>query len=112
MTDPAILAATRSAGAVVLYMTGLGATDPPLREGVAAPASPLTQTLLQPTVLAGGQAAPVFFSGLAPGLVGVYQVNASIPADAPATLEIVVEAGGRRSKMFSFNQVGPTAKER
>ena len=59
--------------------------------------------LEQPTageVFIGGQPAPVFFSGMAPGLVGVYQVNAAIPAGAPAQLEIVVNAGGRDSTMF------------
>ena len=94
------MAATRAAGAVVLYLTGLGATDPPWQEGVAAPASPLARTLVQPRVLVGGQSVPVFFSGLAPGLVGVYQVNATIPADAPARLEIVVEAAGGSSNTF------------
>jgi uncharacterized protein (TIGR03437 family) len=97
---PVILGATRTAGAVALYLTGLGATDPPLQEGISAPASPLTRTLSQPTVSVGGQPALVFFSGLAPGLVGVYQVNALLGADAPGKLEIVVEAGGRKSNTF------------
>jgi uncharacterized protein (TIGR03437 family) len=97
---PAVVAATRTAGTVVLYLTGLGATDPPMRDGVTAPASPLARTLLQPTVFVDGQAVPVFFSGLAPGLVGVYQVNATVPADAPPRFEIVVQAGGRTSKVF------------
>jgi uncharacterized protein (TIGR03437 family) len=85
---------------VALYLTGLGGTDPPLREGTAAPASPLSRTLSQPTVFIGGQPALVFFSGLAPGLVGVYQVNVIVPADAPGKLEIVVEAGGRKSNTY------------
>lgn len=97
---PAIIGAARTAGAVALYLTGLGGTDPPLREGTAAPASPLTRTLSQPTVFIGGQPALVFFSGLAPGLVGVYQVNALVGADAAGKLEIVVEAGGRKSNTF------------
>jgi uncharacterized protein len=98
--SPAILAAVRSAGALVLYMTGLGATVPAVADGAVAPASPLLQTVVQPTVLVNGQDAPVFFSGLAPGLVGLYQVNAILPADAPSKLEVVVQAAGRTSAPF------------
>jgi type 1 glutamine amidotransferase len=99
---PVIVAAVRTPGALVLYLTGLGATDPPLREGSAAPSSPLSQTPVQPAVFVGGARAPVFFSGLTPGLVGVYQINASIPADAPVSLEVVVESGGRKSNVFQL----------
>jgi uncharacterized protein (TIGR03437 family) len=99
---PAIVAAVRTNGAAVLYVTGLGATDPAVREGAAAAAVPLARTLLQPSVRIGGQPAAVFFSGLAPGLVGVYQVNALLPSDAGARLEIVLEAAGRQSNPFAL----------
>ncbi len=102
LASPAIFAAVRSEGALVLYMTGLGATVPEVAEGVAAPASPLSRTAAQPAVLAGGQGAPVFFSGMAPGLIGVYQVNAILPAGVPSRFEVVVEAGGRTSVPFEF----------
>jgi uncharacterized protein (TIGR03437 family) len=98
--SPAILAAVRSPGALVLYMTGLGATVPEVAEGTVAPTSPLSRTVAQPTVLVSGEAVPVFFSGMAPGLVGVYQVNAILPADAPSKFEVVVRTGGRTSVPF------------
>ena len=41
-------------------------------------------------VLVNGQPAPIFFSGLAPGLVGVYQINVYLPSDAPEKLEVTV----------------------
>jgi uncharacterized protein (TIGR03437 family) len=97
---PAILAAVRSSGALVLYMTGLGATVPAVAQGAVAPTSPLSRTTSQPTVLVSGQAAPVLFSGMAPGLVGVYQVNAILPADAPLKFEVIVRADGRSSVPF------------
>jgi uncharacterized protein (TIGR03437 family) len=37
---------------------------------------------------------------MAPGLVGVYQVNAILPADAPLKFEVIVQAGGRSSLPF------------
>ena len=101
-TDPAIIAASRSADTLVVYLTGLGATDPAMREGAASPLSPLARTLVQPRVLVGGAQAPVSFSGLTPGFVGLTQINAQLPADAPSSFEIVVEAGGRRSNSFQF----------
>lgn len=98
--SPAIFAAVRSSGALVLYMTGLGATVPEMAEGAAAPSAPLSRTAVQPTVLVSGKAAPVFFSGMAPGLVGIYQVNAILPGDTPSKFEVVVQAGGRTSVPF------------
>ena len=41
-------------------------------------------TLATPTVTMGGAVAQVQFSGLAPGLAGVYQVNAVVPDEAPS----------------------------
>ena len=92
---PAIVARARSGSALVLYVVGLGATDPAVPDGAPAPASPLARSLVQPAVTVGGQPATVFFSGLAPGLVGVYQVNATLPEGASG--DIVLEAAGRTS---------------
>lgn len=99
---PAIVGATRTAGVLVIYLTGLGVTDPPLQEALPAPATTLLRTLVQPSVSVGGQPATVFFSGLTPGLVGLYQINALLPNDAPPSFEIIVEAAGHRSQPFEF----------
>jgi uncharacterized protein (TIGR03437 family) len=95
---PAIVAAARTGDALVLYCTGLGATDPPLREGLAA--TGLVRTVVQPAVTIAGAPATVFFSGLTPGFAGVYQVNVLLPANAPASFDAVIEAGGRKSNVF------------
>jgi len=63
---------------LVIYLTGLGVTDPPVADGAATPLSPLSWTPL-PTVTLGSAALNVFFSGLTPTLVGVYQINATVP---------------------------------
>ncbi len=77
--SPVILAAVRSPGALVLYVTGLGVSNPGVGTGAVTPLSPLSQTVVQAKVLISGQAASVFFSGMTPGLVGIYQVNAILP---------------------------------
>lgn len=51
--------------------------------GEANSLTTLSRTLLSPTVTLGGVDAPVIFSGLSPGFVGVYQVNVEIPPGAP-----------------------------
>ncbi len=72
---------------VELYVSGLGPVTNTPADGAVAVASPLSMTLTTPTVMLGppmsSVQAPVSFAGLAPGLVGVYQVNIQIPANAP-----------------------------
>ena len=76
---------------IMLYLTGMGATNPPVPTGLLAPGSPLALTAIRPQVTIGGAPANVSFSGLTPGGVGLYQVNVQIPAGAPsADLPIVV----------------------
>ena len=65
---------------IEIFAGGLGpVTDPP--ESGAASTLPVTETTNPPTVTVGGVTAPVLFSGLAPGFVGLYQVNARLPDD-------------------------------
>ncbi len=84
---------------IQLYATGLGRTTPggdpagiPLKTGAVAPAGgkPLYGTVFTPSVTVGGLPAPVFFSGLAPGFAGLYQVNLQIPPAAPAGDDVPV----------------------
>jgi uncharacterized protein (TIGR03437 family) len=71
--------ATRG-GYVSIFCTGLGPVSNQPATGVAALISPLSMTNATPTVNIGGVAAMVTYSGLAPGFVGLYQVNAQVPA--------------------------------
>ena len=63
-----------------IYGVGLGVTNPMVDAGVASPASPLARSVQTPRVQIGGRDATVTFAGLVPGLAGVYQVNAVVPA--------------------------------
>jgi len=72
---------------LVIYLTGLGVTVPPVADGAATPLSPLSWTPL-PTVTLGGAPLNVFFSGLTPTLVGVYQINATVPNDIKEGLSV------------------------
>jgi len=68
-----------------IYCTGLGPLNMPVQSGAAGPTTaPLPQTVATPTVMIGGTSAIVAYSGLAPGFVGLYQVNVQVPAGVTA----------------------------
>jgi uncharacterized protein (TIGR03437 family) len=67
-----------------IFATGLGPVTNQPRSGMPAPSQPVSLTTTVPVVTIGGLPAPVTFSGLAPGFVGLYQVNVQVPAGAPA----------------------------
>jgi len=70
---------------ITIYLTGLGKTYPEVDDGAAAPTSPLSTTVVRPSVTLGGVPLPVEFAGLTPGSVGVYQINAQVPFKGLAT---------------------------
>jgi uncharacterized protein (TIGR03437 family) len=74
--------------ALVIYLTGLGQTSPAIPAGQPAPGSPFAIPLVAPTVTLGGVNLPVLFSGLAPGLVGVDQINVSVPFNVPQGMSV------------------------
>ncbi len=70
---------------VQVFSTGLGATQPAVRSGQAAPGvEPLARVVVPVEARVGGRTARVLFAGLAPGFVGLYQVNVEIPEGTPA----------------------------
>lgn len=64
---------------ISIFCTGLGAVTNQPTTGAAAPGFPYALTTTTPTVTIGGVAAVVYYSGLAPGYVGLYQVNVLVP---------------------------------
>jgi uncharacterized protein (TIGR03437 family) len=73
---------------LVIYLTGLGATNPAVPTGMPGPADPLAYSIVPAQVSLGGVAAQVLYSGLVPGEVGVYQINVKVPPSAPKGLSI------------------------
>jgi len=65
---------------ITIYCTGLGMVSNPPSTGATAVADPISSTLANATVTLGGIPATVNFAGLAPGFVGLYQVNALVPS--------------------------------
>ena len=81
--------------ALVFYASGLGVTNPAVVSGAASPAGTLAVPQLTPLLLIGQAAATIQFVGLTPGLVGLYQINALVPASAPnGTLPVTLSQAG------------------
>jgi uncharacterized protein (TIGR03437 family) len=81
------------------YTTGLGAVENRPATGSIAPFDPQARVLTAPQVSLGGVECEVLFAGLAPGLVGVYQVNIRVPSGVAAgSAQLVVTQGGSTSK--------------
>jgi len=78
---------------LLIYCTNLGAVSPTVADGAAGTGKELT--VATTTVMMGSGSAAVSFSGLASGFVGLYQVNAQVPAGlAAGARPVVVSAGG------------------
>ena len=77
--------ATPGTTTILIYCTGLGAVSANQpATGAAASTTALAPTVTLPTVTIGGVTATPSFSGLAPGYVGLYQVNVPVPATVAA----------------------------
>jgi uncharacterized protein (TIGR03437 family) len=66
---------------IVLYVSGMGATDTPVASGAGSPLNPLARAMPVPTVTIDSTGVPVLFAGLTPTQVGLYQINIQIPAN-------------------------------
>lgn len=69
---------------LILYLTGLGEVSPAIQPGRpggdGGALGALNRVTATVTATISGQNAPVVFAGLAPGFVGVYQLNIQAPA--------------------------------
>jgi uncharacterized protein (TIGR03437 family) len=79
---------------LVIYLVGMGAAAGNAATGQAVPVDPLPVAEIQPTVTIGGLPVTVFYAGLTPGFVGLYQINLAVPVAAPdGDLTIAVSQG-------------------
>jgi uncharacterized protein (TIGR03437 family) len=107
IADPAVVSTGRPAkpgDVVLLYATGLGATNPAFPAGAILDPSttaPLPTGTAFSVTIGGTTLAPsdVLYAGATPGSIsGLYQINARIPASTPdGDVPISISAGGAAS---------------
>jgi uncharacterized protein (TIGR03437 family) len=88
-----------------IYCTGLGAVTNQPTTGQSGPAgTSLAFTSATPVVMIGGAPATVVFSGLAPGFVGLYQVDVKVPQQSTIgnQVPITVSVGGVTSNVATI----------
>jgi uncharacterized protein (TIGR03437 family) len=73
---------------LTIYLTGLGAVNPPVNDGDAGLVDPLSRTVTDPVVKIGGINADILFSGLVPGMPGAYVINVGVSASTPQGLSV------------------------
>jgi uncharacterized protein (TIGR03437 family) len=90
--------------AISIFAIGLGPVTNVPPSGNTNPLSVLSDTIGIPTVTVGGTPGMVQFSGLAPGLVGVYQVNVQMPLNAPVgnAVPVVMTLDGNQSNTVTI----------
>src|SRR5216684_118868 len=87
----------KAGSTITAYLTGSGPVSPAVANGAAAPASPPATVTLDKSATIGTTSATVSFAGLAPGFVGLVQMNIVVPStlaagDYPLTITIHGEA--------------------
>jgi uncharacterized protein (TIGR03437 family) len=81
---------------ITIYLTGMGQTSPAIPAGAAAPSDPLSRVSRQPSITIAGMNLDVSYAGLAPGEVGVYQINAKVPESVLTgmSMPLTIDQGG------------------
>jgi uncharacterized protein (TIGR03437 family) len=81
---------------LVIYLTGLGITNPASQDGTPGALDPLADAIVPPTVTLGGSNLALQYAGMAPGEVGVYQINVKVPSSIQSGLSIplIISQGG------------------
>jgi uncharacterized protein (TIGR03437 family) len=105
------------AGSVIsIYGTGQGQVSPAVIDGSAAGSSPLSNTIAVPTsnagtclnsqpsmcVAVGSGFGDVKYSGLAPGFIGLWQINVLVPSGATGAVPVRVVINGTPSNTVTI----------
>jgi uncharacterized protein (TIGR03437 family) len=90
----------RGGEVVVLFATGLGRTNPEQLSGRLAPGAAGLASGAQFSVRLDGAAVPparILYAGVAPGFVGLYQINLQLPDDPGQDPELTIVSGDQAS---------------
>ncbi len=95
---------------VIVYLTGIGITNPTVADGIGASSAPLAQAIPTTSATIAGARSNVVFIGLTPGNVGLAQANIQIPALAiDGEFPLVVQLGVVSSKPVLISVKGTSS---
>jgi uncharacterized protein (TIGR03437 family) len=83
-----------SGSILTAYLTGAGAVNPAVETGIWAPDLPFSLPLASVQASIGGQPAAIWFAGLTPRCVGIFQVNMIVPSLPPGEYPLVITLDG------------------
>jgi uncharacterized protein (TIGR03437 family) len=97
----------KAGSTISVYFTGSGPVNMAVSDGIAAGSGPLAQAMSQTSAVVGPMPAQVSFTGLAPGYVGLSQMNVVIPTGlASGEYPISVTIGGKTSNAGTISVAG------
>jgi uncharacterized protein (TIGR03437 family) len=71
----------KAGSTIMAYLTGSGPVSPTIADGAPTPIGSLIYATSQSSATIGSSTAQIAFAGLAPGFVGLVQVNVVVPSD-------------------------------
>jgi uncharacterized protein (TIGR03437 family) len=93
LNDPSNPAARGST--IIAYLTGSGPVSQAQSDGISAPSSPLANMTAPYSATIGSANAQVSFAGLAPGYIGLVQMNIVVPTTlTPGTYPLTITVAG------------------
>ena len=88
----------KAGSTIMAYLSGSGTVSPAVADGAAAPSNTLVYLNSASSATIGSSTAQVSFAGLAPGFVGLVQMNIVVPSDLPTgNYPLTVTIGGETS---------------
>jgi uncharacterized protein (TIGR03437 family) len=89
---------------IVAYLSGSGPVSPAVADGATAPANTLVSATSQSSATIGSSTAQVAFAGLAPGFVGLVQVNIVVPSGLqPGDYPLAITIGSETSNSATIS---------
>jgi len=94
----------KAGSTIIAYLSGSGTVAPAVADGAAAPSNTLVYLNSGSSATIGSSTAQVSFAGLAPGFVGLVQMNIVVPSSLPTgSYTLTVTIGSETSNPATIN---------